>query len=295
MTEATMNKDEEKDGPDSEDAPSPVTPKSENRSAKANTSSSGQGAVDGRSGNGFKNIWTIMLRELGSYFNTPLAYILICITLVGLGVHFFLISGGVWQANRASMALMMNFVPLVLCVVTLPLFTMRSLSEEKRMGTIEILITMPVKDSEVILGKFLSAFVMVGVQLGLLFLYPLIMFYGFKLGNFDWGPFWTAMLGFMLLSAAGIAIGLMFSSFTESQILAFFGTSVTLSALYALGYMVTYLKGTLGDVLAFVSLQTRFEPFSLGIIDTRAIVYFLSIAVFCTLVSFRNLESRKWS
>lgn len=240
-------------------------------------------------------VWTITKRELGSYFNAPLAYILICVTLVALGIYFFLFEGGVWQADRASVSRMMTFIPLVLSVLTVPLFTMRSLSEEKRMGTIELLITMPVKDSEVILGKYFAALLIVCVQIALLIAYPLVMFKVFSMGAFDWGPFWAGMFGLFLLTSAGVAIGLMYSSMTESQILAFFATSVTLSALYAIGYVVQSIEGAAGDVIAFVSFQSRYEPMARGLIDSRAVVYFVSVAVLATLVSFRNLESRKWS
>lgn len=240
-------------------------------------------------------VWTICKRELGSYFNAPLAYILICVTLVAMGIYFFWFDGGVWQADRASVNRLMTFIPLVLSLLTIPLFTMRALSEEKRMGTIELLITMPVKDSEVILGKYFAALLTVCVQLLLLAAYPIVMFKFFHLGAFDWGPFWSGMLGLILLSSAGIALGLMYSSLTDSQILAFFATSVTLSSLYAIGYVVQYIQGGFGEFLAFFSFQSRYEPFARGLIDSRAIVYFLSVAILATLVSFRNLESRKWS
>lgn len=288
-----MSKDEDKDGPDSEETPESAKESPQKAAPAARRDA--PATIDGRNGSALNNVWTIMKRELGSYFNTPLAYILICVTMIGLGLYVFLFNGGIWQTNRANLGLLMNFMPVVLCVLTIPLFTMRSLSEEKRMGTIEILITMPVKDSEVILGKYFAALAMVCVQLLLLIAYPLIMFVAFHLGNFDWGPFWSGMLGLFLLSSAGVAVGLMYSSMTESQILSFFATMMTLSVLYVIGFMVTFFKGTFGDVLSFLSLETRFEPFSLGVIDTRAIVYFVSIAVFCTLVSFRNLESRKWN
>lgn len=240
-------------------------------------------------------VWTITKRELGSYFNSPMAYILICVTLFMLGIYFFLYEGGVWQTDRASVSRMMVFIPMVLSVLTVPLFTMRSLSEEKRMGTIELLITMPVRDSEVILGKYFAALTIVGVQIGLLVAYPLVMFKFYGMGAFDWGPFWSGMFGLLLLSSAGIAIGLMYSSMTDSQILAFFATSVTLTSLYAVGYVVQSLQGIAGDVIAFISFQSRYEPMARGLIDSRAIVYFVSVAVLATLVSFRNLESRKWS
>jgi ABC-2 type transport system permease protein len=105
------------------------------------------------------------------------------------------------------------------------------------------------------------------------------------------------MFGLFLLSAAGTAIGVMWSSFTESQILSFFATALTLIALYAIGSVtiVEFLQGWPGDAISFISLQSRFEPFSRGLLDSRAIVYFLSLTVLGLVVAFRSLESRKWS
>jgi ABC-2 type transport system permease protein len=286
MSEATLSDQSEPDMKDDD--------KNDSEPAKASGTAAPVGAYV-RSGSGAKNVWTIMKREVASYFNSPLAYILICVTLVGLGAYFFWYEGGVWQADRASMSRLMAFMPWVLCILTIPLFTMRSLAEEKRLGTMELLITMPVKDSEVILGKYFAALSIVGVQLLLLVAYPLVMFiFPFKMGALDWASFWVGMFGLLLLSAAGVAVGIMYSSFTDSQILAFFATSVTLTLTYVIGLLAQSTKGIAGDVIAFLSFQTRYEPFARGLIDTRAVVYFLSFAVVCTLVAFRNVEGRKW-
>lgn len=242
-------------------------------------------------------IFTIARREFAGYFNSPLAYIVIGISMVLLGAYFFFYKGGFWQVDRATMARMFEAMPVALCFLTIPLFTMRSLAEEKRLGTMELLITMPVKDSEVILGKYLASMGMVCLQIGLVALYPIAMFlWPWQLGPLDWNPFWTGMLGLVFLSSAGVAIGLMYSSLTESQIIAYFATMVTLVALYAVGTVtiVEYLSGWPGDAVSFISFQTRYDPFSRGLIDTRAIVYFVSVATLSLLVAFRNLESRKW-
>jgi ABC-2 type transport system permease protein len=243
-----------------------------------------------------RNVYTIAKRELASYFNSALAYIVISLSLAGFGIHFFLYQGGIWQIERASMTRLFLFAPGVLCFLTIPLFTMRALSEEKRLGTMELLITLPVRDSEVILGKFIGAYGMLFFQVILLALYPVVMFiWPWHLGVFDWGPFWSAMIGMLLMSAAGTSIGLMMSGFTESQILSFFMTAVGLAVLYYIGDLVQYLPGWPGDVISFFSFQSRFEPFSRGVIDTRAVIYFLSVAILALLVSFRTLESRKWA
>jgi ABC-2 type transport system permease protein len=243
-------------------------------------------------------IWTIARRELAAHFNSVITYIVIAASMVGLGLFFYMYKGGFWQVDRVTMQRMFDFLPFALCALVIPLFTMRTLSDEKRVGTIELLITMPVKDSEVILGKYIAALAIVTVQLFLVVLYPIAMFkWPWHLGELDWGAFWVGMSGLFFLSATGTAVGLMYSSFTESQILSFFATMLTLSVLYALGNVtaVESLQGWPGDAISFISLQSRFEPFARGLLDTRAIVYFVSIATLCLLVAFHALERRKWA
>jgi ABC-2 type transport system permease protein len=243
-------------------------------------------------------IGTIARRELAGYFNSIITYIVIAASMVGLGLFFYMYKGGFWSVDRVTMQRMFDFLPFALCALVIPLFTMRAISDEKRVGTIELLITMPVKDSEVILGKYLAALAILTVQLFLVVLYPIAMFkWPWHLGELDWGAFWVGMLGLFCLCSAGVAIGLMYSSFTDSQILSFFATMLTLTVLYAIGQVsaVESLQGWPGDAIAFISLQSRFEPFARGLIDTRAVVYFVSIATVCLLVAFHALERRKWS
>jgi ABC-2 type transport system permease protein len=242
-----------------------------------------------------RNIYVIARRELRAYFDSLVAYVVIGVSMLGLGVYFFLYQGGFWQVDRATMARLFDIMPAFLCLV-IPLVTMSSLAEEKRSGTIEMLITMPVKDSEVILGKYFAALGMCTILLAATASYPIAMFgWPWHLGVLDAGPVWTGYLGLFLLCGAGVAVGMLFSSVTESQVIAFFLTAGTMLLLYAMGFVVEQVKGGLGEALAFVSFQSRFLPFARGLIDTRAVVYFLSIAILCLLVSFRSLESRKWS
>jgi ABC-2 type transport system permease protein len=148
----------------------------------------------------------------------------------------------------------------------------------------------------VILGKYLAA---CGVVLALLLgtlLYPIAMFWApWHLGALDWGPVWAGYLGCAFFSFAAVGVGMMLSSLTESDVVAFFMTTGALFVLYALGLLVSLAHGFAADALEFVSFESRFQSFARGIIDTRAIVYFLSVAILCLLVSFRSLESRKWS
>jgi len=244
-----------------------------------------------------RNISTIMRRELRSYFDSLVAYIVLGGSMLAIGVWFFLVEEhGFWQVDRASMTRMFDGMPWALCALVIPLVTMRSLAEEKRTGTLELLITLPIRDSEVIMGKYLAAFLMTLLLFASSLLYPVLMFWWpWHLGPLDWGPIWAAYLGLTLFSAAGVAIGMLFSSITESQIIAFFLTAVTLLFLQITGLVVESVHGWLGDAIAFVSFQSRFAPFARGLVDTRAVLYFLSITVLALIIAFRSLESRKWS
>jgi ABC-2 type transport system permease protein len=243
-----------------------------------------------------KNIYTIAVRELRAYFDSLVAYVVLGGSLIGLGIFFCLFQGGFWQVDRATMTRLFEAIPTALAILVIPLVTMRALAEEKRSGTIELLITLPITDAQVIMGKYFAALAMVLILLVSTLIYPLAMFvWPWHLGALDWGPVWSGYLGLVLFSGAGIAIGMLFSSITESQIIAFFLTAFVMAFMGIIAALAQYLPGALGDVVSFVSLASRYEPFAHGLIDTRAVVYFISIAIICLLIAFRSLESRKWS
>jgi ABC-2 type transport system permease protein len=251
-----------------------------------------------------RNILIIARRDMRAQFNSPVAYVVIGGTLLLLGVAFFLIPrvsaaflvGSFWEVDRVSMDLLFMYLPPLMSLFVIPAVTMRSLAAEKGSGTLELLITMPVRDTEVILGKYLACMGTVVILLAATLLYPITMFkFPWNLGPLDWGPVWAGYLGCLLFSAAATALGLMFSSLTESDVIAFFATAGTLVALYAVGWAISVVPGVLADAIGFVSFQTRYQSFARGLIDTRAVVYFLSVAILCLLVGFRSLESRKWS
>jgi ABC-2 type transport system permease protein len=163
-----------------------------------------------------KNIYTIALRELRAYFDSLVAYVVLGGSLFGLGIYFFLFQGGgFWQVDRATMTRMFEFLPWALALLVIPLITMRALAEEKRSGTIELLITLPVTDADVILGKYFAALAMAAILLLATLIYPIAMFvWPWHLGSLDWGPVWSGYVGLFLFSTAGIALGLLFSSLT---------------------------------------------------------------------------------
>lgn len=244
------------------------------------------------------SMWNIAKREFKASFISPLAYVVICLSLVLLGLFFFFVlGGGFWQADRASLAQMFLWAPRFLALVVVPVVTMRILAEEKRSGTLEMLITLPVRDHEVILGKFFGAWGLVLVLIAMTGLYPLLMFkWPWDLGALDRGPVVSGYLGLILFSAAAVSIGLFFSAITESQVIAFFVTWFVLVLFSFLG-LATDQLGIAGvrDFVAYVSFDARLATFSKGMINTRDIVYFVSITVLSLMGSFWALERRKWA
>jgi ABC-2 type transport system permease protein len=239
----------------------------------------------------------IAKREFRSNFDSPLAYVVICLGLILLGFMFFFWHGGFWQADRASLAQLFAQAPLGLSLLVIPVVTMRLLAEEKRSGTLEMLITLPVKDHEVILGKFLGAGGLVLLLILSSTLYPLMMGKApWDLGPLDSGPVISGYLGLVLYSGAAVAIGLLISALTETQVIAFFVTWVILFFLQVIGFAADYMPTAwLRDAVSFISFDARLAPFAKGMLTTRDIVYFVSITAGCLMAAFRALERRKWA
>jgi ABC-2 type transport system permease protein len=239
---------------------------------------------------------TIAKRELRANFYSPVAYVVICLSLVLTGLAFFNYEGGFWQANRASFEMLVQYIPPFLSCIVIPVLTMRLVAEERRSGTLEMLITLPVKDHQVILGKFLGTWIVVLLFLLSTLLFPFLMFKAWHLGALDWGPIGSGYLGLVFYSAAATAVGLLVSSLTESQILAFFISFVILAGLHITGWFIDSSDGNWKlQVLEFLSFQSRIKPFSRGLITLRDLVYFASIAILSLMASFRALERRKWA
>jgi ABC-2 type transport system permease protein len=239
---------------------------------------------------------TIARRELRSYFDSPLAYVVICLSLLMLGVGVFAWPGRFWQVDRATLSSMFEVIPLGLVVLIVPVVTMRLLAEEKRSGTLEMLITLPVRDSDVILGKFLGALGLVLVLLLSTMLYPFLMFKSiWHLGPLDGGPVLSGYVGLVLFGAAAVSVGLLISSLTESQVIAFFLTFIVLGLLYMLGEIAALVPAGLGTFLRELSFKEHYSSFERGLIDTRDVVFFLSITILALVLAFRALESRKWT
>lgn len=226
-------------------------------------------------------------REFRSNFDSPIGYVVIALSLLVVGAFFF---RDYWTINRATLYPLFTWLPWAF-LFTIPAVTMRLFAEEKRTGTLELLITMPVRDRDVVFGKFLATLGLIAVMLLLTLSYPVLIG---RLGNLDWGPIGVGYLGLMLEAAAGIAIGLFFSSLTENQIVAFMLTGTVLLGLFTVGYLGAAIGGIPGDALAFIDFQRRLAPFGRGLLDLRHVVYFVSVAAFFLMLTTRQLESRKW-
>ena len=239
----------------------------------------------------------IAKREFRSYFDSPLAYIVICLSFLALGLMFFFLNGGFWQVDRASMSRLFEFAPMGLSLLVVPVVTMRLLAEERRSGTLEMLITLPVKDSDVVLGKYLGALGLVLVLVLSTLVYPLVMFkFPWNLGPLDGGPVTSGYLGLVLFSSASVAVGLLVSALTESQAVAFFITFFVLGGLWFFGDLASRAdNATIAAVLNYVSFQSRLTNFWRGLIDSRDVIFFLSVTGLSLMMAFRALERRKWA
>jgi ABC-2 type transport system permease protein len=234
------------------------------------------------------NTLTIAARQFRSYFNGPVAYIVICFSLFLVGILF-------WQPfflmNRATVREMFRFFSYMF-VFAAPAITMGLLAEERRSGTLELLITMPVREGEVIVGKFLGALGLLAVMLLVSIPYPISVA---QLGPLDDGPVWSGYFGLFLQGAAMIAIGIAASSFTENQLVAFFVSFFIGAVVVLLTWLLPLLPAGLVSVVEWITFDYHFESMSRGVIDTRDVVYFLSIVAFSLMLAFRALESRRWS
>lgn len=235
------------------------------------------------------NILTIAGRQFRSYFNGAAAYIVLALSLLLLGLLFW---GPFFIRGQATMAELFNTMPLILTFAA-PAMTMGLLAEEKRTGTIELLITMPVRDSEVVLGKFLGVLGLYATLLALTLPYAIAVA---TLGPVDFGELFCGYLGLLLLGGMLLAIGLMCSGWTDNQLIGFFAGLGFSASLFMLGtgFVLTLAGLRLGRMLEPLAMTVHLESMARGVLDMRDLLYFLSMTGFALAVTFRSLESRRW-
>lgn len=233
------------------------------------------------------NIATIARREFAAYFNSPIAYIFIVVFLLFSGYMFFT---ELFLSSQADLRPFFGLAPLIFCFFG-PLVTMRLFSEEKRDGTLEMLLAFPVTDWEVVLGKFFAALGLVTVALALTLPYA---FFVAAYGPLDKGPAIGGYLGLLLMAAGYLAIGLMASVWTKNQIVAAIIGFMICFALFLMGKLLQVVPQWLAPALQALSLDYHFQSIARGVIDTRDLLYYLTLVGVSLVVAETSLESRRW-
>lgn len=234
-------------------------------------------------------IWIIAKRELDSFFDSLIAYIMLVLFLGFSGFFTWLLGADVFLVGQASLESFFNVAYWTLFFF-IPAITMRLLAEERKTGTLELLLTKAVTDRQVILGKFLSAFLL--VLIALTFTAPYVITLS-NLGNIDSGQVLCGYLGMLLMSAMYISIGLYTSSITSNQVVAFLAALfIGLFFHIIFGMIAQQFTGWPGQVFEALSLTNHIESMSRGVLDTRDLMYFLSITIIGILLAELSLVKR---
>src|SRR5271163_4316893 len=254
-----------------------------------------------------KNSLTIAGKELQSYFVQPVAYVVMTVFLLLGGFFFFSLVGRfqtllqVYTAMQNPAAERMNLnqwvmEPLlhnlaIVLVILVPAVTMRTFAEEKRTGTYELLLTAPIRTGEIVAGKFIAAAAFMLIMIGLAGIFPLILV---AFGNPEVGVMFAGYLGLSFLAISFVSIGLFTSSLTQNQIIAAISCFGLLLLLFIISWPAQAGGSSFSDLLRYLSLPDHFAQMVTGIIDTRDIVYFLSLIFVALFLTQRSVESARW-
>jgi len=253
-----------------------------------------------------RNILAIAHKELKSYFSGPIAYIAIGIWALLYGYFFIAILqyfvrtsmqmgqfGAQQQAVNVNQMLIRPLLQNVTIMIlfTLPMVTMRTYSEEKRSGTIELLLTSPLTDFEIVMGKFLGAMALYGIMLlvtcihiGLLFIY----------GSPEWRPIVTAYLGVLLLGGCFVSLGLFISSLTKNQIVAGMITFAVFLLFWIITWIGSFSGPTVDKLTQYLSIIDHLDDFTKGVIDTSHVIYYLSFITFGLFLTVKSVDTERW-
>ena len=248
----------------------------------------------------------VFKKEMRLFFGSPVAYVVFTFFLLISGWFFsqiFLYYSDISMRSfmQPGMAQSLNITesvmrPLftnmsVVLLFFMPMLTMRLFAEEKKSGTMELLLTYPVRDGEVLAGKFLAAGALYVILLGLTLVYPGLIAYFTRV---EWGPILTGYLGLVLTGATFLAVGILVSSLTENQIVAGFGTFGVLLGLWIIGWGAEFAGGNLRAVLQYLSITEHMDTFSRGLIDTKDLVYYGSAIALALFLTLSSLDSKRW-
>lgn len=236
-----------------------------------------------------RNIITIFKKEFASYFNSPIAYIFIAVFLLVSNWLFF---QNFYLIGQADMRGYFMLLPWIFLFLT-PAITMRIWAEEKKAGTIELLLTLPVKDWEVVFAKFISGLAFLTFVLLLSITIPFTVM---RLGNMDWGPVMGGYLGAILMGGAYLSLGLFISSLTKNQIIAFLLGIVCCFIIFIIGadFVLQKMSGSLVPIMQFIGIGAHFENIGKGIIDSRDLIYYFSFIFIFLYLNVKSIESRNW-
>ena len=249
------------------------------------------------------NMLAIARKELRSYFTSPIGVVMI---------GFFALIYGFFYAvmlqafERQAMQFGLSQAPvdlngdmirplfsnvLVVLLFTLPLITMRTYAEEKRSGTMELLLTSPLTDMQIVFGKFLGAMGLIAAMLAITLPHIGILFW---YADPEWKPIVTTYLGFFLMAGCFVSIGLFISSVTRNQIIAGMATFAVFLLLWVIDWMGSFMGSTGMAVFNYLSITQHFEDFARGVLDTKHVVYYASVIVFGVFLTMRSVETERW-
>lgn len=227
-------------------------------------------------------------KEIQVYFSSPTAYIVGMMFLALTGFLFARGLGG--PLPEASLSDFFQGATIILLLLA-PALTMRLMAEEQKLGTIELLLTSPVGDWEIVIGKYLASLAILVVTVAFTLYYTILLF---VFANPDPGPIYAGYLGLFLYGAAALSVGLLASTLTSNQVVAAVVAMGILLALYSIDFATGAVGGNASTILSGLSIRSHFDDFDRGIIDTKHVIYYLSFTAFFLFITIRALESRRW-
>jgi ABC-2 type transport system permease protein len=233
-----------------------------------------------------RNIAIVATKELRSLFNSAIAYI-IMVVFLGLSGWFF--ANSLFLQNMASLRSVFELTPFLLLFFA-PAITMRTISEERKVGTIELLLTKPVNDRDIIVGKFLASWCFLAIALAPTLIYLITVMF---LGTIDPGPVIGGYLGLLLVGGGFLALGIIGSTLTENQVVAFIISFLVMFVLFIVDKVVPFLPGTLASLLQYLGIDYHFSNIARGVVDSRDLVYYFSLIGLSLLTATVLLERRK--
>jgi ABC-2 type transport system permease protein len=254
-----------------------------------------------------RNILAVAGKELRAYFHSPIAYLVMAVYAVLCGFFFYSFAatyvvqtfrmqamGGMGMPNMTIndyviRPLFQGVLSIVLLLV-IPLITMRLYAEEKRSGTIELLMTSPITDFQIIAGKFLGALMLFGTMIVITFAYVSTLFI---YGNPSAKPLIAQAVGLFLFGASLLALGMWISTFTKNQIIAAVVSFAAFLLIYVLNWVTAYSSGTVSKVLSYMALTTHFDGFAKGVVDLKDLVYYVSVIALGVFLTARSVEALK--